>query len=169
MFAADCSPHGQSLGVNIGSQIFQLLHVAGIRQIQERPHVQLPMADVPVKRRRHLMPLECVLQSQDKIGERPRGHSHVLDERYRARRSLKPVQRRRDAAHELPAKIPVLFIEGQMHIERQSLLAAHVLKRFRQPAANLRAIVANVLDDQQGLGLAGDQEVIANVCLARQA
>ena len=128
------------------------------------------MPDVPEQRSGHLVLLERVLQAHQEIGEGRRGHRQILDERQRPSGPLEPVQRRHDPPRKLPKQLDLL--PGSKAC-RESNARRH-FRRTRSsvcadPLAHRDRILADVLDQQQSLGLRRQQQAVFRIVLAGQA
>ena len=129
--------------------------------------MQLAVARVAEERRRHLQPLERILHVPQENGQRRGRHGDVFDARHRPRRALQPIERRHETLREAPIQLEVAFVLGDVRSGGQAGLVLERARRLRRAwPARRPPMSAVLLDEQHRLGLAGNQQLVANVALA---
>ena len=121
-----------------------------------------------VQRGGHLVPLESILHSHQKIGQRFRRNRQIFDHGNRSQIPLDPVQRGHHATWELPKQLDVTRFECLPGVERQLCFAANAIDRFRKLLAHECGIVAGMLHQEHRFGLGRNQHFVLRTGFARQ-
>ena len=117
LLPADRAADGDDLGVNLLGEAHQRRPVGGIARIGIRADMELAVSCMPENHRRGCTALQRPLKTTEEIGQRLWRHDDVLDEGDGARHSADAMERRHEAAREIPEHRHIRGILGAADVE----------------------------------------------------
>ena len=117
LLAADRAADGDDLGVDRLGEAHQRRPVGGIGRIGVRADMELAVGRMPENHRRSRTALEHALETTEEIGQRLRRHDDVFNEGDGARHPADAMERRHEAAREIPEHRCIPGVFGAADVE----------------------------------------------------